>query len=99
MAHAAGGGLPTTTTAASGADARGERGREGVGSFVTYTHYYDQSPGLCHADGPWTASHSRKRYKDWMRVHGIFKQWRADRIRNELFLHVLHATGLIRWVQ
>jgi hypothetical protein len=66
---------------------------------LKYLHYYDQQPGKCHADGPFTVQDAREHYKDWTRVYGIFKTWRLDRLRGELMLHVLHALGVMRWVQ
>ena len=73
---------------------------------VVYTHFFDERPGRCArrrglepedgedaaASGGAGPAAREKRY--WSR-----RNWLRDRIRTEVLLHLLHALGIVRWVQ
>ena len=66
----------------------------------TYIHFYDEWPALC-LEPEWDPDSrlARDRYKDHKRVSAAFHMWRKDRIRTEVLLHVMHALGIVHWVQ
>ena len=65
----------------------------GVGHDKIYAHAYDERVGHCLAPG--------SRPYRFGKLKGIlgFVKWRKDRVRTEMLLHVLHALGVVRWVQ
>ena len=58
-----------------------------------YAHAYDERVGMCLEPG--------SRVYEFGNVKGLagFFNWRRDRIRTEILLHVLHALGIVHWVQ
>lgn len=65
----------------------------GVTGDKIYAHAYDEQVGTCLERG------SRAYEFGNVRGLGTFFSWRRDRIRTEILLHVLHALGVVRWVQ
>ena len=65
----------------------------GVTGDKIYAHAYDERVGMCLEPG--------SRVYEFGNVKGLagFFNWRRDRIRTEILLHVLHALGIVRWVQ
>ena len=65
----------------------------GVDADKIYAHAYDERVGQCLEPGP-------RPYK-FGKLKGIlgFFQWRKDRVRTEMLMHVFHALGVTRWVQ
>ena len=67
------------------------------GAEKVYTHYYDSAVGRC-------ATHERALRALRSKIQGGLdskwkKAWMAERIRSELLLHVMHAFGVVNWVQ
>ena len=58
-----------------------------------YAHAYDQRVGQCLEPG--------SRVYEFGNAKGLggFFAWRRDRVRTEILLHLLHALGIIEWVQ
>jgi len=63
-----------------------------------YVHFYDEA-GVGHCGG-----HNRSDEWDggpgylWQK-RNILHQWRKDRLRQELFLHLMHSLGIVQWRQ
>lgn len=61
-------------------------------------HFYDEA-GVGHCGG-----HNRSDEWDggpgylWQK-RNILHQWRKDRLRQELFLHLMHSLGIVQWRQ
>ena len=78
---------------------------DGVHDWKRYVHYYDTEMGIpqctaagardriSNADGSINASASNKTNSRWV------ERWIKDRVRTELLMHVLHAMGIINWIQ
>ena len=66
---------------------------EGVHEAKRYIHFYDLQPGVATCTGSASAAPVSER----ARVRE--KRWVTDRLQTELLLHVLHAMGIINWVQ
>jgi hypothetical protein len=58
-----------------------------------YAHAYDERVGQCLQPG--------SRVYEFGNAKGLggFFAWRRDRVRTEILMHVLHALGIVRWVQ
>ena len=65
----------------------------GVGHDKIYAHAYDERVGQCLEPGP-----RPYRFGKAKGINGFVK-WRKDRVRTEMLLHILHAVGVVRWVQ
>ena len=65
-----------------------------------YLHYYDEGVGHCNAEerGSQAAAGRYSRMYRW-KTRNIVRIWRADRLRHELFLHLLSAVGMVEWRQ
>ena len=72
--------------------------RPASGSVMRFQRGRSCPPGPVGAGGPFTRDMAMRWHKDWGRVMGLVKVWRADRVRQELMWHVLHALGALRWV-
>ena len=57
-----------------------------------YLHAYDEAAGGCLRA---TAGYAFSRQSNF----GEYRRWRSSRIHTELLLHVLHATGVVTWMQ
>ena len=77
----------------------------GAGLYATgptddkrYVHYYDDNGvGQCANQSDPRIARYVERHLGRPGVQRLIKQWRRDRIQHELFLHVLHALGMIQW--
>ena len=76
----------------------------GVGLYSTsplgdkrYLHYYDEGVGHCNLGSNSSQEAGDHRYR-W-KHRRIAKVWRDDRLRHELFLHLMHALGVVQWRQ
>ena len=70
---------------------------KGVGHDKIYAHAYDEAVGRCMAPmrGPGARPFRFGKVKGMLGLFG----WRRDRVRTEMLMHVLHALGVIHWVQ
>ena len=65
-----------------------------------YLHYYDeQGVAVCANRSSPIFSRYLTRHSIKPGVQYLVNQWQTDRLRHELFLHVLHALGMVQWVQ
>ena len=65
----------------------------GATADKVYAHAYDERVGLCLEPGSRVYEFSNTKG-----LNGFFK-WRRDRVRGELMMHLMHAVGIVRWVQ
>ena len=65
----------------------------GATADKVYAHAYDERVGLCLEPGSRVYE-----FGNTKGLNGFFK-WRRDRVRGELMMHLMHAVGIVRWVQ
>jgi len=65
----------------------------GAAADKVYVHFFDDAVGACLDEGNATL----RGEADTRRFSRA--TWLKDRLRTEMLLHVLHAMGIIRWVQ
>jgi hypothetical protein len=71
---------------------------QGAGADKVYSHVYDEGAGRCVNLS--RAARFLGPRKDVRRMRWVEKtKWRRQRVQGELLLHLLHALGMIRWVQ
>ena len=65
----------------------------GANEDKVYAHAYDEKVGVCLEPG--------SRVYEFGNLKGLngFFNWRRDRVKQELLMHLMHAMGVIRWVQ
>ena len=63
----------------------------GLGADKVYNHYYDKLARDCSRHVS-----TRKRDRQASEAHSKFY---SDRLHTELLMHVMHALGIVRWVQ
>jgi hypothetical protein len=75
----------------------------GAGLYATspkddkrYLHFYDEA-GIAQCGGRNRSEAGGPRYR--LKMRKVSEAWRVDRLRHELFLHVLHALGVVQWRQ
>ena len=71
----------------------------GGGGDKLYPHFYDERVGLC-LPLPSDNATARQQIKAASDRRWFSRaNWRRDRLRMEMLLHILHSLGILHWVQ
>ena len=72
---------------------------DGARGEKTYAHYFDDAVGGCLVPSNLSRA-ERDRADSAARARWYSRElWLRARLRNEMLVHVLHAMGIVTWVQ